>query len=148
MEVKKTFFVYIDYATRGPNAGRPYYVGMGGQSRVDNKARSNLHFELAVEHGWRREVVLGTYDRDYALMIETRLIAEKKTMHSLSGWGANMTPGEGFIPDRNLKSGPEETVYRCGWCGAEARHTTRPFKTLNSRRCESCWGQPRRSARS
>ena len=85
------YYVYVDYATKGERAGQAYYVGQGNEKRIACKARNNVHFDLAIEHGFRREVVFATNDRMCALEVELSYIQELNTWQT-KDWGANMIP--------------------------------------------------------
>ena len=82
------FAVYVDYTNEDPP--RPFYVGKGVQSRVNNPRRNELHEYITRHNGCQRKIVFETDDEQLALVLEQILIAQFKTYES---WGANLTPG-------------------------------------------------------
>ena len=88
-------YVYVDYTT---DDGRPFYVGLGAISRVnDVRHRTKLWKNIANKHGHVRKIVFETENVDEACLLEIKLIAEYKTFAadhpSGVGWGANLSRG-------------------------------------------------------
>lgn len=86
------FYVYVDWTTEP--TPRPFYVGKGKWSRVQELERNEYHTNISKKYGFRREVIVETTIEQVTLDYEVELIAQLKTQHGLPGhWGANFTSG-------------------------------------------------------
>ena len=92
-KVNKRYFVYLDWTLEV--VPRVFYVGKGIEARTLNLVRNQVHTNIAQKHGLRREVIMGTTDERFALLLEELLVEKHKTyMHGGEGWwGANLTLG-------------------------------------------------------
>lgn len=97
-------YVYVDYRL---DNDEPFYVGKGRLCRThDFKQRNYVWHDIVAKYGVRREVVLGTYDEQFALDEEVRLIFELKTRDYFGG--ANRCDGGKGPPGyRHTKSAIE-----------------------------------------
>jgi len=86
------FFVYVDYTL---DENLPFYVGKGQIARLQKRERNAYWKNIAVKHGWRREIMLATKDESFAFEEEKRRIAELSTFEdgTPGRWGANLTKG-------------------------------------------------------
>lgn len=82
------WFVYVDYRL---DTNLPFYVGMGNKNRINNMKRNLYHTNVKNHCGIKREIILTTFDRNFAIEQEIRLINELKTRDILGG--ANFTDG-------------------------------------------------------
>lgn len=87
------FHTYIDWTTDG----RPFYVGMGDDHRIYVMSPRNKRYgHVANKHGRHREVVQSFEDRQGAVDLEVKLIAEHHTFVDdplYNGIGCNYTRG-------------------------------------------------------
>lgn len=88
LTLTKKCCVYVDYTSE--IVPRPFYVGVGNQTRVNNPKRNQLHTRIARKYGMTRTIVFETDLKDEALKRERELVDELKTY---DGWGANLTSG-------------------------------------------------------
>ncbi len=87
------FHTYIDWT----HDERPFYVGMGDDARVSRRlGRNKHHTHTAKKHGLNRRIVASFEERQAAIDLEIRLIAEHYTFVddiSYNGIGCNYTRG-------------------------------------------------------
>jgi len=85
--------VYIDYT----NDDRPFYVGMGLENRLSRRfGRNPRHTNMGKKHGLNRKIVSSFPDREDAVSLEIKLIAEHHTFvddPDYNGIGCNYTTG-------------------------------------------------------
>jgi len=105
------FHTYIDYT----NDGRPFYVGMGDDARLHRLlGRNKRHTHTAKKHGQNRKIVATFEERENAIDLEIKLIAEHHTFvddPSYNGFGCNYTPGgEGRPCSEEMKQKMREII--------------------------------------
>lgn len=92
------FHTYIDWT----DDGKPFYVGMGDDHRIYVMSPRNKRYDhVARKHGRRREVVQSFEDRQGAVDLEVRLIAEHRTFVDdplYNGIGCNYIRGGRRLP--------------------------------------------------
>lgn len=69
------FHTYVDRA----DDGRPFYVGMGNDDRIKGFERNAKHSNVAAKHGIKREIIASFDQRQNAVELEIKLIAELHT---------------------------------------------------------------------
>lgn len=85
------WYVYVDWTT--DSNPYPFYVGQGSERRVGRRHRNRFHSNIALAHGFRREVVFQSENREEVLAEESRLIGHLNTFHGDNPKGANFTRG-------------------------------------------------------
>lgn len=89
------FYVYVDWTEE--EVPRSFYVGKGRAVRLRIDRRNNRWGGIKNKYGWKREIILGTLEEEFAVEMEINLIRAYKTFESQwadkSGWGANFTAG-------------------------------------------------------
>jgi len=109
--MKKRFYIYIDRLETGKNANEIIYIGKGNDRRVRCLERNKKYNRKYLKYGIIREIVLGTYDEEFAYEQEIRLIEEYHTFYKdplASRNVCNLRPGGNGI--RSCFSyTPEET---------------------------------------
>lgn len=91
--LSKRFCVYTDSTIE--DSPRIFYIGKGGQDRVNGFDRNEVHSRVTKKYGCQRTVVYETDDELAAFDVEKQFIQEFKTYaHGGDGWwGANLTLG-------------------------------------------------------
>lgn len=79
MGMKIKFATYVDYIKTGKNEGKVIYVGKGNAARIKHPWRNRKHKNIIRKYGFIRQVVLETFDEEFALEQEVKLIAELHT---------------------------------------------------------------------
>ncbi len=87
------YHTYVDWT----DDGRPFYVGMGDDARVSRKlGRNKHHTHVSQKHGQDRRIVASFEERNDAVDLEIKLIAEHHTFvddPAYNGVGTNYTLG-------------------------------------------------------
>lgn len=95
MNSSRIFYIYVDWTTE--EIPRPFYVGKGTKRRTGIIKRNGYWIAVSKKFGWRREIIFGTTDENYAFEIEKLKIKEYNTFElgckDGSAWGCNLTAG-------------------------------------------------------
>ena len=90
-----TYYVYIDYTTKGKHTYQPFYVGKGVASRLDElniTARNRFHARIVKTQGLNRTIVFSSELEEAVFNVERLLIRILKTKRGEPGhWGVNLT---------------------------------------------------------
>lgn len=105
------FHTYIDWT----NDGRPFYIGMSDDNRINRLlGRNKHHTHIVHKHGQRRELVLSTNIRQETVDLEIKLIAEHHTFKddpAYNGIGCNYTSGgEGRPCSKEMKQKMRDVI--------------------------------------
>lgn len=96
------YFVYIDFRN---DTLLPFYVGKGKNARIKNIKRNKYHQNIVKSAGMTRIILCCSYDEQFILSEEIRLIRDLKTRDYFGG--ANYTDGgdatSGWIPSQETR---------------------------------------------
>ena len=122
------WYVYIDWTAE--SKPRPFYVGKGDLSRVNQPKRSKRHSAIVELYGVKRVVVCTTRSESRSFRVERTLISKHRTYYLKSEIGCNLTLG-GQGTSGHKKSKEAKQKIREWHLGKKHPHTEETKKKIS-----------------